>query len=90
MIQRRVFVTGKVQGVGFRVTLLQEAQKYASVRGFVQNLKDGRVETVLAGLENEVLPLVAWCVHGPFQAHILEIEVKEESFDSSFENFLIL
>ena len=34
MIQRRVFITGKVQGVGFRAATIREAQRYPVLRGW--------------------------------------------------------
>jgi acylphosphatase len=79
-IQRRVFITGQVQGVGFRSATLKEARKYPALQGYVRNLKDGRVEVLFAGEENEVLALVAWCKQGPSSARVYEIEVIEEAY----------
>ena len=43
MTGRRVFYEGRVQGVGFRVTVKHLARGY-EVAGFVRNRLDGRVE----------------------------------------------
>lgn len=53
MIARQVFFTGHVQGVGFRYTTLQIAQRY-SVTGWVRNLRDGRVEIQVKGSASDV------------------------------------
>ncbi len=79
MIRRRVFVSGRVQGVGFRASTEREAGKYAGVRGWVRNLDDGRVEALFQGPQAEVLALVAWCQHGPSPAHVTELRVIEEA-----------
>jgi acylphosphatase len=43
--RRRVLYTGHVQGVGFRFTVRELAQRFA-VTGFVRNLSNGKVELV--------------------------------------------
>jgi acylphosphatase len=50
---RRVLYSGRVQGVGFRYTARQIAQRF-TVTGFVRNLADGRVELVAEGLPAEL------------------------------------
>lgn len=51
--QRRVLYSGRVQGVGFRYTARQIAQRHA-VTGFVRNLPDGRVELAIEGSPGEI------------------------------------
>lgn len=87
MIQRHVWVSGRVQGVGFRLSLLREVQKYQGLRGFVRNLEDGRVEAVFLGNEDAVLSVAAWCRKGPSHAQVKELEVREEEVDSTLEKF---
>ncbi|XZE34813.1 acylphosphatase [Pirellulaceae bacterium SH501] len=52
---RRVtcFVSGRVQGVGFRFHTKEVAKRFQVV-GTVQNLEDGRVKIVVEGEEDEV------------------------------------
>jgi len=45
-----VFYSGRVQGVGFRITAEETALR-CSVCGWVKNLRDGRVELVAEGTE---------------------------------------
>jgi acylphosphatase len=53
-----VFYSGRVQGVGFRVTVRQIARGF-DVTGAVRNLFDGRVELVAEGEKGEVTALKA-------------------------------
>ena len=53
VVARRYLVTGRVQGVGFRI-FAEEVARREGVRGFVRNLSDGRVEAV-AEAEREAL-----------------------------------
>jgi len=45
-----IIYTGRVQGVGFRYTALDTANKY-KIKGWVKNLPDGGVEVVGEGEE---------------------------------------
>jgi acylphosphatase len=51
--QRIVHFQGHVQGVGFRQTTFMLAQRFA-VRGYVQNLPDGRVKLAMVGTRDEM------------------------------------
>ncbi len=52
-IRRTVWFGGHVQGVGFRFTACEVAERFA-VTGCVRNLRDGRVELVAEGSPDEV------------------------------------
>jgi acylphosphatase len=43
--------SGRVQGVGFRYTVLSLAQEFKDLTGYVKNLPDGGVEVVVEGDE---------------------------------------
>ncbi len=75
---RRVHVTvsGDVQGVGYRYTLQQVAQR-ADVVGWVRNLRDGRVEAELEGEDAAVASVLEWMSRGPAGAHVTGREVAE-------------
>ncbi|MBE0398960.1 ATP-grasp fold amidoligase family protein [Halomonas sp. AOP12-C2-37] len=53
MMTKKIFVSGKVQGVGFRKYLKSEASKL-NVSGWVRNLDDGRVEVLVSGNEESL------------------------------------
>jgi acylphosphatase len=77
-IRRRVWVSGRVQGVAFRAYTRREACA-AGVDGWVRNLADGRVEAVFEGAPGAVAALVAWCRAGPSHARVEGVEVREEA-----------
>jgi acylphosphatase len=51
-IRRTVWFKGHVQGVGFRFTACEVAERFA-VTGYVRNLRDGRVEMVVEASPEE-------------------------------------
>lgn len=53
MNRKTVYYSGRVQGVGFRYTTRRIAEGFA-VCGFVKNLADGRVQTVVEGEPAEI------------------------------------
>ena len=90
MIQRHVFVSGRVQGVSFRAATYRQASQYEKLLGYVRNLPDGRVEAVFAGLEAAVLAMVAWCRKGPAMAEVTSLSVIEEEFSAPQQRFRVL
>jgi acylphosphatase len=77
-VRRRVYVSGRVQGVWFRESCREEALT-AGVSGWVRNLADGRVEVVLEGPRELVSQVVAWCHDGPRRARVERVEVVDEA-----------
>jgi acylphosphatase len=77
VVRRHAWLTGAVQGVFFRDTCRQLAQR-RHVAGWVRNLPDGRVEAVFEGAAPDVERLVDWCRQGPPRAMVDSVEVREE------------
>jgi len=71
-----VRVSGKVQGVYFRVSSQQQAIEYG-LSGYAKNLTDGDVEVFLSGEQENVDKMLAWLKHGPEQAEVTKIEQKK-------------
>lgn len=80
MAMRRVnvIVAGNVQGVGYRFSTAQEAQRLG-LSGWVRNLHDGRVEAEIEGRETEVDALLAWMAEGPQFAEVTSSRVSERT-----------
>jgi len=72
-----VFVSGNVQGVYYRAST-RDAARDAGVDGWVQNLRDGRVEAVFEGDEEDVEAMVEWCHGGSSAASVDDVEVDYE------------
>lgn len=87
-IRRHIFISGKVQGVAFRVGLEIRA-KLLGLFGFVRNLEDGRVEAVLEGKEKRVNKLIKWSKKGPIFAKVSDVEIIEEKYKNEFKEFNI-
>lgn len=64
MTARRIFVTGRVHGVGFRDWLVAEARRLGA-DGWVRNRRDGSVEALIDGEEAAVEELLRACRRGP-------------------------
>ena len=79
---RRAVVSGRVQGVGFRYFAERAARK-AGVAGWVRNLPDGRVETVVEGSDGAVEAYLAEIRKGPFGSRVSGVTVE----DAPPENF---
>jgi acylphosphatase len=68
----RLRITGRVQGVGFRYSMRDEAAR-RGVRGWVRNRRDGSVEAVLQGDHRQLEELLAWAREGPPGARVTEL-----------------
>jgi acylphosphatase len=77
MVRRHVVVTGDVQGVFFRDSTRDEAER-RDVSGWVANTYDGSVEAVFEGDEEDVAALVEFCRTGPSSADVADVEVSDE------------
>ena len=84
-----LIIEGRVQGVWFRDSTRREAQKLG-VTGWVRNRRDGSVEVVAEGREEQVKRLAAWCHHGPPSASVRQVDEKEESWRGEFDSFDIV
>lgn len=84
-----IFVSGKVQGVYYRQNTLQKAQELG-IFGWVRNLSDGRVESVMEGSRAGIDKMLAWCKEGPLGAKVEEVKFIDEPYKNEFSTFDII
>jgi acylphosphatase len=77
-IRRRVLISGRVQGVGFRWSCRRMAESQG-VSGWCRNLPDGRVEAVFEGDRAAVERAVVWSRGGPPSAIVTSVDVTPET-----------
>ncbi len=78
-VRKRLYLSGRVQGVWFRGSMEEEAKRIGSLHGFVRNLDDGRVEAVVQGPKDAVARLVEWAHRGPSGAKVDNVDVTDEA-----------
>lgn len=88
MVRAHIFISGWVQGVGFRYWTRSSAQKLG-LTGWVRNLPDGRVEAVFEGAGEKVEEMIEKCRQGPQWAGDNKIEVEWEKASEEFSEFEI-
>ena len=76
-VRRRWRVSGRVQGVFFRASTVEEAERLEVV-GWVANQDDGTVEVVAEGGLDALDALGRWLTDGPSQADVDEVEATDE------------
>jgi acylphosphatase len=77
VITRRIVIHGRVQGVGFRWSLMERAGELR-LEGWVRNRADGSVEALLSGPAEGVDALTAWAHRGPPHARVARITWQDE------------
>jgi acylphosphatase len=70
----KIRVTGRVQGVGFRWNVANEA-KNRGIMGLVKNLSDGSVYIEAEGHKDHLDSYVEWCRKGPGFSIVDSVEV---------------
>ena len=80
-------VTGRVQGVYFRMHTRQQALRHG-LTGWVRNLPDGHVEGMASGEAAGLLALRQWLQQGPDLAMVTNVAVQELDLQE-FAGFVI-
>jgi len=92
MLKVHLFISGRVQGVGFRFFTVQKARSLC-LSGWVRNLSDGRVEMVLAGPNSSIEKMITTIKKGIISplARVEEVvikdrkEIEKDPFKGHFE-----
>lgn len=83
--RRDLLYSGRVQGVGFRYTTREIADRFA-VAGYVQNLPDGRVRLVAEGETNELERFLA-AVAAELERYIADVQSRAAEATGEFAGF---
>jgi acylphosphatase len=87
-IRAHVFIKGKVQGVFFRQATKREADSLG-VKGWIQNLPDGKVEAVFEGEDDVVKMIFDFVKHGPSRAKVSGVDLVWEDYIGEFRVFRV-
>ena len=89
-VQRiHVFVSGHVQGVGFRA-FTQEQAEHLKLTGWVRNLPDGRVEAIIQGPPPLLKDMIDRLRLGPGGSRVDEVRVTDEKPEGTFTGFKVV
>ena len=88
LIAQKAFVSGRVQGVGFRYTTAERAQDLG-LSGWVRNLHDGRVEVFVQGDRPSLDVFMSWLELGPSAAEVTEVAIRMAPPRPGFTDFEI-
>ncbi|MEX0660162.1 MAG: acylphosphatase [Balneolaceae bacterium] len=90
-VEKHLIIKGRVQGVGFRYFTKKNAESLG-VQGWVKNLSNGDVETVIQGEEDQVKEMINYLKSGPVSAKVEEVREVDESekLHQSYDNFSII
>jgi acylphosphatase len=86
---KRFYVSGFVQGVGFRYFVRNQAARLR-VHGYTRNLSDGRVEVYALGTRQQLTKLREALHKGPRMARVREVEEAEVEPDARYEGDFVI
>jgi acylphosphatase len=79
-VTRHVIIRGRVQGVGYRAWTEYTALE-RGLRGWVRNRRDGSVEALFVGPQEEVAAMIDVCKLGPDGSRVDGIDQREGAAD---------
>ena len=88
MKRAHIFISGMVHGVGYR----SHARNYAKeldLKGFVKNLRDGRVEIVAEGYDKQIQTFLQILRKGPWGAKVSDLKIEWEEPTNEYEDFSV-
>ncbi len=86
---RRYFVSGSVQGVGFRFYAQRAAEKL-HLSGYVRNLRDGRVEVYALGTAEQLAGMRAALERGPRFSNVMQVSEEPAQADPGYAKDFII
>jgi acylphosphatase len=86
---KRYFVSGNVQGVGFRY-FTQRAAERLQLNGYTRNLPDGRVEAYAIGTPDQLAKFRSALERGPWGATVSEVREEHAAIDSDYARGFVI
>ncbi len=86
--QLHVVVSGRVQGVGYRIYAAEHAIGH-NLCGWVRNLYEGDVEVLAEGEEKDLLSFLADLETGPTVSKITSIKTAWNPFSGQYQDFMV-
>jgi acylphosphatase len=83
-----LIITGQVQGVFYRATAKEVADRIG-IKGWVKNTSEGNVEIMATATEEELRQFVEWCRKGPRKAVVDDVKEKPKE-EERFERFEVI
>jgi len=83
-----VLISGRVQGVWFRASTKQKAEKLG-ITGWVRNTVDGNVEAIFEGEKDILDEMIEWCNQGPSLAKVKNVKIESIEKINNFVGFSI-
>jgi len=84
----RLLISGRVQGVYFRVFTRKKALQLG-VKGYTRNMADGQVEVVAEAEEHTLEKFIQWCHKGPITARVEQVTLETIEINEVFSSFEI-
>lgn len=86
---KRFFVSGTVQGVGYRY-FTQGIAERLHLSGYTRNLRDGRVEVYAVGASAELSKLRSALERGPWGASVSEVQEENAPLDIQYAHGFVI
>ncbi len=83
-----LYIDGRVQGVFFR-GFTQDLAESLGLKGWVRNLRDGRVEAVFEGDKKVIEMAIKQCYIGPPASRVTNIEVNWQQYTGEEKEFTV-
>ena len=88
MTRAELVIEGRVQGVFYRASARQEAERLG-LKGEIRNLPGGEVEAIVEGPKERLEEFISWCRRGPPSAQVENVQVSWGPAQGEFRSFRV-